>query len=160
MGNRPNVSNNKFFNEIASSDDCTDKVKHAFTIPDTHCSLIIGGCANSSQSFNRCRKRIGQSVVVKNTRHVYLHIKPVRTPIFCEVGLAAGCDLDSRESLPCVLPAGVESATGVVSLIILTIIELDDIRHDDKLEETGENISAEVTPESFHDPKKLGNLQE
>jgi hypothetical protein len=65
-----------------------------------------------------------------------------------------------RESLPCVLPAGIESAAGVVSLIILTIIELDDIRHDDQLEETGKNVSTEVTSESFHDPEKLGNLQE
>jgi hypothetical protein len=103
MRNRPNVSSNKFFNEVASADDCAGKVKHAFTIPDTHCSLIIRGSANSSQSFNGCRKGIGQSVVFRSSRHVYLHIKPVRTPIFCEVGLAAGCDLDSRESLPCVL---------------------------------------------------------
>jgi hypothetical protein len=47
-----------------------------------------------------------------------------------------------------------------MSLIILIIIELDDIRHDDYLEESGENISAEVATESFHDPEKLRNFQE
>jgi hypothetical protein len=67
----------------------------------------------------------------KFCRHVYLHIKPVRAPIFCEIGLAASHDLNSRKPLSCILPASIESAAGVVSLIILTIVELDDVWHDD-----------------------------
>jgi hypothetical protein len=92
---------------------------------------LIQGSADSSQSLNGCRKGVGQSVVIRNSRHVYLHIKLVRAPIFCEVGLAARCDLDSRKPFSCVLPAGVEGAASVVSFIILTVIALDDNRHND-----------------------------
>jgi hypothetical protein len=47
-----------------------------------------------------------------------------------------------------------------VSLVKFTIAELDDVWHDDQLEESSKNISAEVASESFHDPKKLGDFQE
>jgi hypothetical protein len=129
--NRPNVRRYEFLDEVASTNDCAGKMKHSFAIPDTDCSVIIRSSANGSQSSYRCRKGISRSVVVRNRWHVYLYIKLVRDPIFCEVGLAARRDLDSRKPFSCILPAGVESPAGVVSIIILTIIELDDIRHDD-----------------------------
>jgi hypothetical protein len=47
-----------------------------------------------------------------------------------------------------------------MSLVKFTIVEIDNIWHDDQLEESGKNISAEVAPESLHDPKELGDFQE
>jgi hypothetical protein len=128
---QPNVSSNEFLDEVASTDDCAGKVEHVFTIPDTDCSVIVRSSTNGSQSFYSYRKGISRPIVVRNHRHVHLHIELVRAPIFCEVGLATRRDLDSLKPFSCILLAGVESAAGVVSLIILTIIELDDIWLDD-----------------------------
>jgi hypothetical protein len=36
-----------------------------------------------------------------------------------------------------------------MSLVKLTIVELDNIWHDDQLEESGKNISAELHPKVF-----------
>jgi hypothetical protein len=96
----------------------------------------------------------------ENSRHVYLHIKPVRAPVFCEIGLATGRDLNSRDPFLRVLSTSVEGAACIVSLVKLTIAELDDVRHDDQLEESGKNISAEVASESLHDLEKLGDFHE
>jgi hypothetical protein len=131
MKNRPDVSSNKLLNKITSTDDGAGKMEHTFAIPDTRRSVIVLGGANSSQWFNRRGKKISWSVIARNRRHVYLHIKPVRAPIFREICLAAGRDLNSRKTLSCILLASIESATGVVSLVILTVVELDDVWHDD-----------------------------
>jgi hypothetical protein len=130
MRNRPDVSSNELLNEVTSNDDCASKMKHAFTIPDTSSSVVVSGGTNSSQCFYRCGKRISRPIIARNRRHVYLHIKPVRAPIFCEIGLAARRDLNSRKPLLCILPVSIESAASVVSLIILTIADLDDVGHD------------------------------
>jgi hypothetical protein len=55
--------------------------------------------------------------------------------------------------------ASVESAACVVSLVVSAVVELDNVRHDDQLEQSSENVGTEVTPKSFHNPEKLGNLQ-
>jgi hypothetical protein len=72
--------------------------------------------------------------VARNCRHVHLHVKLVRAPVFREVCLAAVCDLNSRKPSSFILLASVESAACVVSLIILTVVELDNVRYDDQLE--------------------------
>jgi hypothetical protein len=54
----------------------------------------------------------------------------------------------------------VESAACVVSFVVSAIVELDNVRHNDQLEQLGENVSTKVTPESFHNLKELKNLQE
>jgi hypothetical protein len=64
--NRPNVSSNELLDEVASADDCAGMMKHAFTISNTHCSLVVRGSANGSQSFYGYRKGVSQAVVVKN----------------------------------------------------------------------------------------------
>jgi hypothetical protein len=61
----------------------------------------------------------------------HLHIKPVRAPIFCEICLAPGCDMNSRKPLSRILFVSIESGACVVSLVILTVVELDNVWHDD-----------------------------
>jgi hypothetical protein len=50
------------------------------------------------------------SFVTRNCRHVHLDVKPVRAPVFREVHLAEGRDLNSRKPSSCILSASVESA--------------------------------------------------
>jgi hypothetical protein len=71
------------------------------------------------------------SIVPGNRRHVHLDIKPVGAPVFREVRLAAGRDLDSRKPSSCILPARIESAAHVVCLVISAIVKLNDVRHND-----------------------------
>jgi hypothetical protein len=47
-----------------------------------------------------------------------------------------------------------------VSFVELTVIDLNDVWHDDQLEESCESINIKVTTEGFHDPNELGNFQE
>jgi hypothetical protein len=42
----------------------------------------------------------------------------------------------------------------------VTIVNLNDIRHDNQLEKSGESINPKVAAESLHDPDKLRNFQE
>jgi hypothetical protein len=53
----------------------------------------------------------------------------------------------------------VESAASIVGFIVLAVAELDNIWHNNHLEQSGESISTEVTPESLHDPKELRYFQ-
>jgi hypothetical protein len=46
-----------------------------------------------------------------------------------------------------------------VSLVVLAAVELDNIWHNDQLEQTGKKVGAKVTPESFHNLEKLRDLQ-
>jgi hypothetical protein len=48
----------------------------------------------------------------------------------------------------------------MLSLVELTIVDLNDIWHDDQLKKSGESISSKVAAEGLHDPNKLGNFQE
>jgi hypothetical protein len=77
------------------------------------------------------QERIGWSSVARDLRHVNLHIKPKRTPIFGEIGLAAGCDLNSCQAFSQILPTCVEGTTCVVCFEILAVVEFDDIFLDD-----------------------------
>jgi hypothetical protein len=47
-----------------------------------------------------------------------------------------------------------------VSLVELTVIDLNDIWHDDQLKKSGESVSSKVAAEVLHDPNKLGHFQE
>jgi hypothetical protein len=67
------------------------------------------------------------SFVARNCRHVHLDVEPVRTPVFRGIRLTAWRDLNSRDSLSHVLLMGVEGAAHVVSFVILTIVDLDNI---------------------------------
>jgi hypothetical protein len=69
--------------------------------------------------------------VIRNCIHVHFRVKPIRAPVFHEIRLAAGRDLNSCKPFSCILPASTESAACVVSLIVLTVVELDNVWHDD-----------------------------
>jgi hypothetical protein len=69
------------------------------------------------------------SLVSRNRRHVHLDVEPVRTPVLCEICLAAGRDMNSRDSLSRILLMGVEGATRVVSFVKLIIVDLDKVWH-------------------------------
>jgi hypothetical protein len=70
------------------------------------------------------------SFVARNCRHVNFDVKPIRAPIFYEICFAAGRDLNSCDPFPCILPTSVESAACIVSLVEVTIVNLNDIWHD------------------------------
>jgi hypothetical protein len=67
------------------------------------------------------------SSVARNCRHVHLDVEPVQTPVFYEIRLAAGCDLNSRDTLSRILSTGVEGVARVVSFVVLTILDLDNV---------------------------------
>jgi hypothetical protein len=74
---------------------------------------------------------MGRSFVPRNCRHVNLDIKPVRAPVFGEVGFATGRDLNSRDPFSSVLTPGVESTTHIVSFVELPTVDFDNIWHND-----------------------------
>jgi hypothetical protein len=41
-----------------------------------------------------------------------------------------------------------------VSLVVSVVVKLDNVRHDDQLEQSSKNVGTVVASESFHDPKK------
>jgi hypothetical protein len=110
--------------------------------------------------FGKSDVTMGRSFVSRNRRHVNLDIEPIRAPVFGEICLAAGCDLDSCNPSSRVLSTAVESTACVVSFVELTVIDLNDIWHDDQLEKSYETVSTKVAAEGFHDPNELGNFQE
>jgi hypothetical protein len=65
--------------------------------------------------------------VARNSRHVNFDIEPIRAPAFCEICFAAGRDLNSRNPFSHILSTSVESAARIVSLVELTVIDLNDI---------------------------------
>jgi hypothetical protein len=73
------------------------------------------------------------SFVARNRGHVHLDIEPVRTPVLYEICLAAGRDLNSCDSLSRILSTGVEGATCVVRFVKLTIVDLDNVWHNNQL---------------------------
>jgi hypothetical protein len=76
---------------------------------------------------------MGWSFIARNRRHIHLDIEPVRTPVLCEVCLAAGRNLNSRDSLSRILLTGVEGAACVVSFVKLSIVDLDNVWHNNQL---------------------------
>jgi hypothetical protein len=73
--------------------------------------------------------------------------------------LATGRDLNSRDPFSCVLTTGVEGAACIVSLVKLTVVDLDNVWYNNQLKQPGENICPKVAAESLHDPDKLGYFQ-
>jgi hypothetical protein len=69
------------------------------------------------------------SFVARNHRHVNFYIEPVRTPVLCEVCLAAERNLNSRNSFSCILSTGVEGAARIMCFVKLTIVDLDNVWH-------------------------------
>jgi hypothetical protein len=61
--------------------------------------------------------------------NVHLDIELVGAPILRHVRFAIGRDLDSRKPHSRVLPTSVESAARIVRLVVLTIVELDNVQH-------------------------------
>jgi hypothetical protein len=100
------------------------------------------------------------SFVARNRRHVNFDVEPIRAPVFCEVCFAAGCDLNSCDPSSCVLSTSVESTTCIVSFVESSVVDLNDVRHNNQLKELSENVSSKVAAESLHDPNKLGHFQE
>jgi hypothetical protein len=152
VGNRPNLNIKKFFNNVMAAENCASQVKCIFTIPESNCPMIVRGSASGSQCFNGRAESVSWSIVARNFRHVHFHIKPIRAPVFGEVSLAARCNLNPRKSFSCILPMRVESAASVVCFVVLAVVKFDDVRLDDKLEQSCENISTKVAPEGLHNP--------
>jgi hypothetical protein len=46
-----------------------------------------------------------------------------------------------------------------VSLVELTIVDLNNIWHDNQLKKSGKSMSPKVAAKSLHDPNKLGHFQ-
>jgi hypothetical protein len=103
---------------------------------------------------------MSRSFIARNRRHVNFDVEPIRALVFCEICFAAGCNLNSRDPFSCVLSTSVESTTCIVSFIELTVVDLNNVRHNNQLEESGESVSPKVAAESPHDPNKLGHFQE
>jgi hypothetical protein len=135
-------------------------MKGILAAPDPNCPMINVRGIHSSQGLNRRGQKMSRSFVSRNRGHFNLDIEPIRAPVFSEVRLAAGCNLDSCNSSSRVLSTGVESTTRVVSFVELTVVDLNDVEHDDQLEESCESINTKVAAEGFHDPNELGNFQE
>jgi hypothetical protein len=47
-----------------------------------------------------------------------------------------------------------------VSLVELTVVDLNDIWNDDQLKKSGESVGTKVAAEGLHDPNELGHFQE
>jgi hypothetical protein len=93
--------------------------------------------------------------VAENFGHVDLQIEPVRVPVFGEVRLAAGSNLDSGDPLSGILAMGVEGTTCVLSVIELAIAALDNFRDNHQFIESGKGGNARVAAEGFHNPNEL-----
>jgi hypothetical protein len=93
--------------------------------------VVVRSSANSSYRFDGRGERMSWSIVARNRRHVHFDVKPVGAPVFRQVRFAAGHNLDSRKPFPRVLPAGVESVARIVCFVVLTVVELDNVRHED-----------------------------
>jgi hypothetical protein len=89
------------------------------------------------------------SFVAGNPRHINFDVEPVRTPVFCEICFAAGRDLNSRDPFSCILSTGIESAARVVSLVKLTVIDLDNIWHDNQLKNRAKTSAPKLQPKVF-----------
>jgi hypothetical protein len=70
---------------------------------------------------------VSRSVVARNLRHVHLNIKPIGTPVFGEVDLAARYYLNSRKPFLRILPTRVESTARVVCLVVSAVVKFDDV---------------------------------
>jgi hypothetical protein len=70
------------------------------------------------------------SFVARNCRHVNVDVEPIRAPIFCAICLAVGLDLNSCDPFSRILPTSVESAACIVSFVEVTVVNLNDISHD------------------------------
>jgi hypothetical protein len=79
----------------------------------------------------------------------------MRIPIFGEVSLAAGSNLNSGNPLSFVLPPSVESATHMLGVIQLPVAALDNFRDNHKFEESGKSMDTRITAEGPHDPNKF-----
>jgi hypothetical protein len=129
--NWPDTGSNELFDDVATSSDSTSKVKGILAAPDPNFPMIKICSTHSSQGLNRRGERMRQSFVSRNRGHVNLDIEPIRAPVFGGISLAAGCNLDLCNPSSLVLSPGVESTTCVVSFVELTVIDLNDIEHDD-----------------------------
>jgi hypothetical protein len=54
---------------------------------------------------------------------------------------------------------GVEGAAHIMSFVILTIVDLDNVWHNNQLKYSGKNIGTKVTAETLHNPDELGYFQ-
>jgi hypothetical protein len=70
---------------------------------------------------------MGRSLVPRNCRLVNLDVKPVRAPVFGEVGFATERDLNSCDPSSGVLTSGVESTTRIVSFVELPVVDFDNV---------------------------------
>jgi hypothetical protein len=101
---------------------------------------------------------MSQSFVARDCRHVNFDVEPIQAPAFCEICFAARCDLNSRDPSSRVPPTSVEGATCIMSFIELAVVDLNNVRHNNQLEESRESVSPEVAAKCLHDPNKLGHF--
>jgi hypothetical protein len=146
---------NELLDNVAAPKYSAGKVKGTFAISNPYSPMIELGNIHSRQGCDRAGQRVSWSFIARNFRHVDLYVEPVRIAIIGQVGLAAGSDLNSSQPFSSVLASGVESATCMLSFVILPVVDFDDVGNDDQFEKSGESVDTEITAEGFHDPNKL-----
>jgi hypothetical protein len=117
--------------------------------------MIEFGSIHCGKGRNRARQGVSRAGVAENFQHVDLQVKPMRGPIFGEVSLAAGSNLNSGNPLSSVLLPGVEGATRMLSVVELPITGLDNLGNNHKFVEPGKGVDIEVAAEGLHDPNKF-----
>jgi hypothetical protein len=127
MRNQPDLCSGVFFDNVMAAENHAGQVECTFAIPESSCPMIVRGSVSSGQCFDGRAERVSWSIVARYLRHINLHIKLIRTPIFRKVGLAARRDLNSGETLSQILSTCVEGATRVVRLVVLTVIKFNDV---------------------------------
>jgi hypothetical protein len=96
------------------------------------------------------------SFVARNHRHVNFDIKPIRTPFFCEICFAAGRDLNLRDSFSRILSTSVESAAWVMSLVELTVVDLNNIWQDNQEKASTPKLQPKVFMIQITSKKEFG----
>jgi hypothetical protein len=77
----------------------------------------------------------------------------MRAPVFGEVSLAAGSNLNLGNPLSSVLPPSVESATRMLGVIELSIAALDNFRDNHQFVESGKSMDTGIAAEGLVNTK-------
>jgi hypothetical protein len=84
----------------------------------------------------------------------------MRVPVFGEVSLASGSNLNSGNPLSSVLPPSVESATRMMGVIELSVTALDNFGDNHQFVESGKSMDTGIAAKGLHDPNEFRYLKE
>jgi hypothetical protein len=122
-----------FFNNITTTKNSFGEIKAIFGTLEAADSTIECSSASNGHRSNRRIKRVHQTSVVRDLRHIDLHVEPIRSPIFKQIVVATGSKMNAGKILSGIFPSSVEGTTPVGSLIQLPIIKFDKIPLNKKL---------------------------